>query len=213
MEGQGMSSAYAWCEQGSTEGLHAAIERLYRVLPGWWFSVGNCHVSADATVGPDASGADSWLLKYKEFDDGIDGSLPHPATIHDALMRAIDLALEAKQARENEKPLSVEIAECIARDSSCAAGGLKDRVWAILPYVTPLLDELSAAREAAAWRPIETAPKNQMILCSVPWLPYPKILFWADYANDWRCPVNEDKHPYAPTHWMPLKAPAQIREN
>jgi hypothetical protein len=92
-----MSHYYRWCEAGSTAGLSDAIERLYRDLPGWWFSVGNCSVSADATVGPDRTGPDGDLLAIKEFDEGIDGDLLHPATLADALNKAIDNAIAAKK--------------------------------------------------------------------------------------------------------------------
>lgn len=95
-----MSVTYAWCAKDSTKGLILAIERLYEELPGWWFSLGNCHVSADATIGPDRSGADKHLLQIKEFDDGIDGSVLHPATLAEALHRAIDLAHEAKSRHD-----------------------------------------------------------------------------------------------------------------
>lgn len=204
-------TTWAWCEKGSTAGLSEAIEELYSQLPGWWFSVGNCHVTADATVGPDANGPDAWLLQFKEFDDGIESNLPHPATVATALLSAIELALAAKIKREqSDKPKQVEIAEWIAGDSSCARGGFKDRVLATLPYITPLVDELKALKQAQEWRPIATAPHSKLILCAVPSLPYPKILFWADYADQWRAPENEGRA-YEPTHWMPLPAaPEQI---
>jgi hypothetical protein len=140
-----MSTAFAWCEPGSADDVAKAIEQLYRELPGWWFSIGNCHVSADATVGPDAKGPDAWLLQYKEFDDGIDGSLPHPATIGDALRNAISLAKEAKRAKE-EQPRHIAIAEQIAGDYLCAQGGFNDRVLNIIPYLTPLTDEIEALK-------------------------------------------------------------------
>lgn len=85
-------SYYRWCAEGSVAGLEAAIDRLYRELPGWWWSVGNCHVSADATIAPDRNGPDAHLLKFKEFDEGIDGSLLHPASMAEAMHNAIDLA-------------------------------------------------------------------------------------------------------------------------
>lgn len=91
-----MSYTYRWCEQGSTRGLSEAIERLYQELPGWWFSVGNCHVSADATIAPDRTGPDADLLRFREFDEGIHGDLLHPATLADALNRAIDDAKALK---------------------------------------------------------------------------------------------------------------------
>lgn len=56
------------------------------------------------------------------------------------------------------------------------------------------------------WRPIDTAPKDgAMILTVVPWLMYPKTLFWATYADEWRCPATEDANSYEPTHWLPLR--------
>ena len=90
-------SEYVRRAGGGYVGLEAAIEKLHRELPGWWWSLGNCHVSADATVGPDRTGPDAHLLKLKEFDGGIDGSLLHPATVADALLNAIELAKAAKE--------------------------------------------------------------------------------------------------------------------
>lgn len=87
---------YRWCAEGSAAGLEAAIEKLYRELPGWWWSCGNCHVSADATIGPDRDGPDRYLLQYKEFDIGIDGSLLHPATLAEAMLKAIENGKEAR---------------------------------------------------------------------------------------------------------------------
>jgi hypothetical protein len=85
-----------WCEPGRERGLEAAIEKCQRELPGWLWSVCVCHVSADATVTPDITGPDAHLLKLREFDEGIDGSLLQPATAADALLNAIELAKAAK---------------------------------------------------------------------------------------------------------------------
>lgn len=93
-----------WCVGGSSAGLEAAIEKLQRELPGWWWTVGNCHLSADANMGPDRTGPDRYLLKFKEFDDGIDGSLFHPATITDALLNAIEIAKVAKAKVDARNP-------------------------------------------------------------------------------------------------------------
>jgi hypothetical protein len=89
-------SEYVRKAGGGYAGLEAAIEKLHRELPGWWWSLGNCHVSADATIGPDRTGPDAHLLRLKEFDEGIDGTLLHPATCTDALLHAIELAHAAK---------------------------------------------------------------------------------------------------------------------
>lgn len=90
-----------WCAGGSSKGLEEAIETLQRELPGWWWSVGNCHVSADATIGPDSRGPDAHLLSIKEFDEGIQGDLLHPATVAEALLNAVNIAKERRAAVTN----------------------------------------------------------------------------------------------------------------
>lgn len=80
--------------------LQDALIWLNQVLPGWWWRVGVCHVSADATIGPDRTGPDAALLSILEFDEGFACDLPMPATPAEALMEAIDMALCAKAARK-----------------------------------------------------------------------------------------------------------------
>lgn len=43
------------------------------VLPGWWWTVGLCSVSADSTLGPDVAGPDADLLTADDrtFDEGF----------------------------------------------------------------------------------------------------------------------------------------------
>ncbi len=73
----------------------------------------------------------------------------------------------------------------------------------------PEAGRLELAAKLNPWRPIEEAPKDgTYILTLVPFLPDPKILFWAKYADDWRCPASEDLcAPYGPTKWQFLPAP------
>lgn len=59
------------------------------------------------------------------------------------------------------------------------------------------------------WKLIDSAPKDgSMILAAFPWLPYAKPIFWARYANEWRCPATEviPSDVEGPTHWMPCPA-------
>ncbi len=80
--------------------LVSALARLERELPGWWWRVGACHVSADATIGPDSAGPDAWLLYIgatRVFDEGIDCDLKQPATCGAALNSVIDQALALKR--------------------------------------------------------------------------------------------------------------------
>ena len=78
--------------------LNSAISRLEAVLPGWWWSVGACHVSADSSIAPDSAGADAYLLDIESriFDEGFHNDLRQPATCAQALHGAIDMALKAK---------------------------------------------------------------------------------------------------------------------
>ena len=81
-------------------GLTAAIERLRRELPGWWFTVGECQVSCHATVAPMGDGVDAHLIENRytdvRFDCGFDCDLRQPSTLADALNGAIDDALAAR---------------------------------------------------------------------------------------------------------------------
>lgn len=78
--------------------LCVAVRRLERELPGWWWSVGACHVSADSSIGPDSDGPDAYLLSIESriFDEGFHNDLRQPATCAEALHGAIDMALAAK---------------------------------------------------------------------------------------------------------------------
>lgn len=76
--------------------LVLAIAEFRAKLPGWWFTVGECSVSCDATVGPDVAYASDDMLRL--FDEGFDGDLRQPSTMADALRRATALAMEALKA-------------------------------------------------------------------------------------------------------------------
>lgn len=94
----------AWTGTNLVGDLSGAIAYFHEQLPGWWFSVGICHVSADATVCPDRMGCDGWLLRdggretIKFWDEGFDVDLPPPATISDSLIRATNIARKTRDA-------------------------------------------------------------------------------------------------------------------
>jgi len=79
--------------EGDVSDLDDAIAELREKLPGWWFTVGECSVSCDATVGPDAAYCPAWMLNDPELDAGIDGDLRQPSTMADALRNATGIAL------------------------------------------------------------------------------------------------------------------------
>lgn len=115
----------SWTAEKQTGDLVAAIAYFNSKLPGWWFSVGACHVSADATVAPDTAGIDAFLFHTGDdpaerfFDSGFDVDLLPPATMADALIRATDLAAAARDAYCIRKNLADALA--VLADLGCAA--------------------------------------------------------------------------------------------
>lgn len=87
-----------WAADNFVGDLPEAIAQFYRLLPGWWFSVGVCHVSADATCAPDTAGCDGHLAKLRFFDEGFSADIMPPATMADALRAATEMAMVARAA-------------------------------------------------------------------------------------------------------------------
>lgn len=91
--------AAAWNEQPAS-GLEAAIASFKSALPGYWFTVGECQVSADASCGPTRESPDIALIqKDRRFDDGFHADLPQPATMADALADVQAQAIEARSGQ------------------------------------------------------------------------------------------------------------------
>lgn len=81
---------------GAQPDLSEAMTEFRAALPGWWFSLGECSVSADASCGPDRCGVDAYLLKQLLFDGGFHADLDQPATLAEALRDVTQQALVAK---------------------------------------------------------------------------------------------------------------------
>jgi hypothetical protein len=79
--------------------LEQVVSKIETELPGWWWTTGNCSVSAHATIGPDVAGPDARLLQIKEFDEGFSADLGQPATPAEALLDALEQAKAAKAAQ------------------------------------------------------------------------------------------------------------------
>lgn len=85
----------AW-QSAEPIGLEAAIIAFKKALPGWWFTVGECQVSADASCGPTRQSPHMELIpKNRQFDDGFHADIPQPATMAAALMDVLNQAQEA----------------------------------------------------------------------------------------------------------------------
>ena len=99
----GKEKAMGW-QLSRPLGLERRIEWFKRRLPGWWFTVGECQLSADASCGPTRESPHIALIPLdKRFDDGFHADLPQPATMAEALhavMREAVGAIRAAQAIE-----------------------------------------------------------------------------------------------------------------
>lgn len=85
---------YREAEEGVMS-LEEAIERLKTELPGWWWSVSECSVSADASIAPDIAGPDAALLTIRLFDEGFHADLRQPSTPATALLNVLEQAKAA----------------------------------------------------------------------------------------------------------------------
>lgn len=104
-----------WIIEDQVGDLPAAIAYFHSKLPGWWFSVGACHVSADASIAPDSAGQDDWIYKEPDavvrwFDEGFHADLYPPATMADALIHTTNMAYAARTTYCETKSLDATIA-------------------------------------------------------------------------------------------------------
>ncbi|PZQ55796.1 MAG: hypothetical protein DI555_07150 [Novosphingobium pentaromativorans] len=87
-----------WITSPAT-GLEEAIARFKSDLPGWWFSVGECQVSCDASCAPTSETMDIGIVGIPgsddRFDSGFHADLEQPSTLAEALDDVRMQALEA----------------------------------------------------------------------------------------------------------------------
>lgn len=91
-------------------GLEAAIASFKAALPGWWYTLGECEKSCDASIAPTRDSEDLALIPFDErFNDGFHCDLPQPSCLVDALGAvtrqagiARRVAIRAKATSERE---------------------------------------------------------------------------------------------------------------
>jgi len=94
----GVAVAHDWLTAPAI-GLEEAIRRFKADLPGWWFSVGECQVSCDASCAPTRDSEHIALVGTDEpFDSGFMVDLAQPSTLAEALNAVREEAIDAIQA-------------------------------------------------------------------------------------------------------------------
>ena len=92
-----------WKTAQSQFRLQDTIRLFKQRLPGWWYSVGECQVSCDASCGPTVESEHIHLIPLDDrFNSGFHADLPQPAYLADALYVAMVEAMEAIEAVEVE---------------------------------------------------------------------------------------------------------------
>ena len=80
--------------------LDQAVALFTKELPGWWWSVGDCEISAHASCGPNHSGPDGNLIDIEStvFDSGFHVDLRQPSAPAQALLNVLEQAKACKAA-------------------------------------------------------------------------------------------------------------------
>ena len=127
-------------DAASLTDLQAAIIEFEKALPGWWYSLGICSVSRDASCGPDPNGPDAALLKIRKFDSGYHCDDHHPdSTMADALRNVMAQALEAKARVSEIGSVADDPASTLIYDDEA------DRAIGATPEATALRDRILQA--------------------------------------------------------------------
>lgn len=83
------------CENG----LLQAIREFRAALPGWWYSLGECDVSCDASCAPTRHSPDTSLIDQDErFNSGFHCDARQPSTLAEALRDVTEQAVRARHA-------------------------------------------------------------------------------------------------------------------
>lgn len=79
-------------------GIEDAIAEFRLRLPGWWYSLGECQVSCDASCAPTRHSPDIELINFDQrFDSGFHADLIQPSTLAASLRTVMAEALSARE--------------------------------------------------------------------------------------------------------------------
>ena len=83
-------------------GIESVIARFRQELPNWWYSLGECQISSDASCAPTKHSEDMRHIDEDDrFNSGFHADVPQPSTLTDALLIVLHDALAAKARVEN----------------------------------------------------------------------------------------------------------------
>ena len=89
--------------------LVAAIKEFEAALPGWWWTVGYCGISRDASCGPDYSNFNTDHLELELFDNGFHCDDKEPgSTVAGSLRNVMHQALEAKAELSSDPKAAIQ---------------------------------------------------------------------------------------------------------
>jgi hypothetical protein len=90
-------TALQW-QPEDVDDLATTIREFETRLPGWWWSVGSCSVSRDASCGVDRAGLDGDLVREPLFGDAFTYD-DRNGSVADALRRVMADATYARDTR------------------------------------------------------------------------------------------------------------------
>lgn len=94
------------------EGIENVIARFRRELPNWWYSLGECQVSCDASCAPTSESPDLALIpKDDRFNSGFHVDVPQPSKLSSALLIVLHEALAAKARADGNMNVASKMQE------------------------------------------------------------------------------------------------------
>lgn len=99
------------------------IARFREALPNWWYSLGECQVSCDASCAPTSHSSDmQYIPQDDRFNSGFHADVPQPSKLTDALLIVMHSALAAKARCEGDEAQAAKMQE--VADLICIAKGM-----------------------------------------------------------------------------------------
>jgi len=118
----GVHDDHSWPDDCHS-GVENVIARFRQELPNWWYSLGECQVSCDASCGPTSLSDDIRHIPQDDrFNSGFHADVPQPSTLKAALLIVLHAALAAKARSEGDKKKASKMQE--VADLVMAAHGM-----------------------------------------------------------------------------------------